>query len=122
MDYEMLADMKETNLKTNLIEKYIPNFGAAKDVHNEPEQIVIGEASEDSSKDVSEKDSLTTEQTPRSVKKGHNYNYKSKLRRRESIKQELLEGVDSDDDDEILDNLVKRVEEFNEQEKVTDDD
>lgn len=28
-DFKMLDEIKETNLKTNLIAKYIPNFGAA---------------------------------------------------------------------------------------------
>ena len=47
---------------------------------------------------------------------GKNYQYKKHITRRESIKQELLEGVDSED--EIFDDLVKRVEEIHQLEKA----
>lgn len=106
----MLDDIKRVNTQTNLIKKYIPNFGAAKatkDKEEDGRQDTIGEDSVESDKDVS---GIQKESSQKSLQ------LKTNLRRRESIKQELLEGVDSDED--ILEDLVKRVEEINELEKA----
>ena len=57
------------------------------------------------------------QQPPREDLDSTPFKLKQTLNRRVSIQQDLLDGVDSDED--ILDDLVKRVEEINELEKVS---
>ena len=109
----VLDDIRRVNTSTNLIKKYIPNFGAAKAPKDEDggRQETIGEDSVESDKDVTRVESATPQESA-----ANSQQLKNRLHRRESIKQELLEGVDSDED--ILEDLVKRVEEINELEKA----